>query len=621
MQNTTKAGAEMTMEGIGLQLEPDSARKAIVAAARRIAERDGAEALTPETVAEEADCAPEAVRAEFADSNALQLAVVTDDLEELASLMRASADGGHTSDAHSPSPADAELSLKEIQQAIGVVLGDAPDSFEQDFAADTDQVPDAFPDEIPDEPETQVAPHLQLCEAPNSPGAPDSQSIAVSIAELERNMARLEARPVDAWLERRLRVFERTLADIETRMEKVERDSAASISVANDGFKALEEHVEAALKSVTEQADDSGQRQGELRLYINDLSRRLSLVEARRGTDPVESPAPAEWAMPQHEDACEAPPSTDDEAVAADAGTSESGSENYLDAARRAARSAAAAAEKPKRKRLVALHFPEKIVLSLSRRTLHLITSILGAVVLLLMAGTLLKGQAAAPAAAAVAPQAFQMSPDARVVALARAHDPGAALIVGLKFLNGDGVARDLPSAVYWLRVAAKGHEPVAEYWLGTFYERGLGVAENRAQAMQWYEAAATAGNVKAMYRLGVAEVEGWNGEPDYAQGAKWFQAAARLGVVDSEYNLGVLYERGEGLVQSFANAFTWYAIAAGQGDFGSKARLDVLASQLAASDVEAAQKAAAAFSPAIPNTAANEAPTVLAVAQTMKVR
>jgi hypothetical protein len=82
-----------------------------------------------------------------------------------------------------------------------------------------------------------------------------------------------------------------------------------------------------------------------------------------------------------------------------------------------------------------------------------------------------------------------------------------------------------------------------------------------------------------------------------------------------------VLYERGEGVVQNFSRAFTWYAIAAAQGDAGSKARLDTLASQLAAADVGAAQKAAAAFSPRIPNSASNAAPTVLAVAQAMKAR
>ncbi|MDE2164654.1 MAG: SEL1-like repeat protein, partial [Alphaproteobacteria bacterium] len=583
MQGTTKAGAKMTMESVALHLEANSAREAIVAAARRLAERDGTEALTREAVGEEAGCTPEAVRAHFADDGELQLAVVADDMAELAALMRAGTESKAdlAADDLSPPPADQELSLKDIQQAIGVVLADAPGDFEQDFAADTDEVPDAFPDDAVAELETQTAQPSKLRKREETPpsGTQEPLSIASSIADLERNMARLEARPVDAWLERRLRVFERTLADIEARMEKVEHDSAASIAAASEGFKALEERVEAAIASVTARADDSDQRQGELRLYTNDLSRRLSLVEARRENDPGESPAPVVPAVWENDDVSEAPPATDDEVGAADSVPVEAGTENYLAAARRAAKSAAAAAAKPKRSRFDALRFPSKVVLSLSRRTMRLVVSVLGLAVVLLAAGAMLKGQAAAPAFAAVAPQGALLSPDARVVALARAHDPRAALIVGLKFLNGDGVASDLPSAVHWLGVAAKGHEPVAEYWLGTLYERGLGVAKDRGRAMQSYEAAAKAGNVKAMYRLGVAEVEGWNGEPDYVEGARWFQAAAGLGTVNAEYNLAVLYERGQGVVQSFSRAFTWYAIAAAQGDAGSKAQLDAVAS------------------------------------------
>ena len=628
MQNNTGAGAEMTIESLGLHQESNLVRKAVVAAARRLAERDGAEALTPEAVAEEAGYAPEVVRADFADTCELQMAVVADDLAEMAAQMRATDHkGGPASDEVAPPSVDAELSLKDIEQAIGVVLADLPDDFEQDFAADTDEVPDAFPDDALEEPELQAARHSRLRrpEVTNPSGVQDPQSLAARIAELERNMTRLEARPVDAWLERRLRVFERTLADIETRMEKTEQESAAALSTANDGFKTLEEGIDAAIKSMTARADGSERHQvtaaADLRHYVSDLSSRLSLVESRREYDSGAWPVPAAPAMPEDEDEGEALSAVSDAVAPADAPSREPGTENYLDLARRAAKCAAAAAAKPKPGPLAALRFPRKVVLSLSRRTMRLVVSALGLVVVLLAGGAILKEQAASPAVAAVAPQAAFLSPDARVAALAKAHNAKAALIVGLKFLNGDGVASDLPSAVYWLGVAAKGHEPVAEYWLGTLYERGRGVAQDRDRAMQWYEAAAKAGNVKAMYRLGVADVEGWSGEPDYAEGAQWFQAAASLGMVDAEYNLAVLYERGDGVAQSFSHAFTWYAIAAAQGDAGSKARLDALASQLAAADVDAAQKAAGAFSPHIPNSASNTAPTVLAVAQAMKAR
>lgn len=619
MHDTTKAGVEMAVESIGLNLEANSVRKAIVAAARRVAERAGADALTPDAVAEEAGCTSDTVRADFADTGELQLAVVADGLSELAALMKRAAVGDGNVEQNDEAVAPAGISLKEIEQAIGVVLGGGLEDLGQDFAADTDDVPDAFPEDAVAEPATARPGRLKLseCDAPEylPQNVQDNQSVAASIAELERGMARLEARPVDAWLERRLRVFERTLADIEARMEKLEYDSTAAHSAANDSFKTLEERVEAAVKSTDTRVEENERHQDELQLYVNDLSGRLSRVEVRRENFASERPAIAIPVMPEIEGQDgDNPQAPSESAEVADVPPPAlHGPESYLDAARRAANCAAAAAAKPKRRRPIVIRFPRQVVLSLSRRTMRMITSLLGLVVLLFAAGVMLKGQE--PAVAAVRPQALLLSPDARVVALARAHNPKAALIVGLKFLNGDGVASDLPSAAYWLGVAANGHEPVAEYWLATLYERGLGVPKDRALAMRWYEKAAEAGNTKAMYRLGVGYAEGWNGEPDYAEGGEWFDAAAKLGVVDAEYNLAVLYERGDGVVQSFSHAFTWYAIAAARGDAISKERLDTLASQLAPSDVEAAQKAAAAFVPATPKVVANIAPTVTAVA------
>ncbi|MDE2466811.1 MAG: SEL1-like repeat protein, partial [Alphaproteobacteria bacterium] len=200
-------------------------------------------------------------------------------------------------------------------------------------------------------------------------------------------------------------------------------------------------------------------------------------------------------------------------------------------------------------------------------------------------------------------------SVDARVVAMAKAGSAKAELVAGLKLLNGDGTATDVPSAAYWLRKAALQNQPVAEYWLATLYERGRAVPKDLTQAMQWYAKAATAGNAKAMYRLGVAYAEGWAGTPDYVAAAKWFSAAAQYGIIDAQFNLGVLYERGSGVPMSLKNAFTWYAIAAAQGDAQSKARLDVLAAHMSSSDVQAAQAAASAFKVLTPPPADNDAP------------
>ncbi len=467
--------------------------------------------------------------------------------------------------------------------------------------------------------------------------AVDPDDTAAAIAQLQEAIARLEARPVDTWLERRLRVFERTLADIEARMEKTERDSATALSTVSSGFKALEERFSETLNHAGRGTDDIEQRHraavSDLRMYVKDLSGRLGAVETSlsRALESADSPVALQTpAYDRFEEEEESPADQDP-----DAGTTqqepravrEVQGENFLATARRAANSAAAEAERsPTRNPLSLLKMPSAKApgLSISRRALQLVAGILTLIVALIVASIALRGGAdrvTVPVAPAVSRPVAQApgdaSPDSRVAALAKAGNARAELVVGLKLLNGDGVESDVPSAAHWLKASAVQNQPLAAYWLGTLYERGRGVAKDRAKAMQWYTRAAQSGNAKAMYRLGVGYAEGWNGETNYADAAKWFTAAAKLGVIDAQYNLAVLYERGSGVPQGFTNAFKWYAIAAAQGDSESKSRINSLAGQMPAQDVARAQAEAAAFQPAQPRPDANQAPTVADVAAT----
>ncbi len=196
-----------------------------------------------------------------------------------------------------------------------------------------------------------------------------------------------------------------------------------------------------------------------------------------------------------------------------------------------------------------------------------------------------------------------------RLTALANGGNAKAETIVGLKYLNGDGVAVNEAQAAKWLERAAESGEPVAQYRLGTLYESGKGVAADPAKATHWYQAAAMQGNRKAMHNLAVAFAEGTGTKKDMNEAARWFSKAASLGLADSEFNLAVLYERGLGVPQSLLDAYKWYAIAAAQGDSESKARIEALATQLSADDRAAAQHAADTFKPAAADPRANVPP------------
>lgn len=196
---------------------------------------------------------------------------------------------------------------------------------------------------------------------------------------------------------------------------------------------------------------------------------------------------------------------------------------------------------------------------------------------------------------AAASPQA---SPLDRLTALADAGNANAELLLGLKLLDGDGIAINEAEAAKWLERAANQNVPVAAYRLGTLYERGHGVPADPVRAVQWYATAAKAGNRKAMHNLAVAYANGTGVTKDLVVAAQWFTRAANLGLANSQFNLAVLYERGMGVPQSLLDAYKWYAIAAAQGDAESKARIDALATQLSPEDKAAAQKAVASFQP-----------------------
>jgi localization factor PodJL len=218
-----------------------------------------------------------------------------------------------------------------------------------------------------------------------------------------------------------------------------------------------------------------------------------------------------------------------------------------------------------------------------------------------------------APAAnAPTPPQQAEAKPATaldKLTAAANAGNAKAEMLIGLKYVDGDGVPANEAEGAKWLQKAASQNEPVAAYRLGTLYERGKGVTADPAKATKWYQVAAQAGNRKAMHNLAVAFAQGTGVQKNFAEAARWFSKAAALGLSDSQFNLAVLYERGLGVPQSLLDAYKWYAIAASQGDTESKNRIDALGTQLSADDRAAAARSAQMFKPQALDRRANATP------------
>ena len=89
-------------------------------------------------------------------------------------------------------------------------------------------------------------------------------------------------------------------------------------------------------------------------------------------------------------------------------------------------------------------------------------------------------------------------------VLLAHALDGNATAQykLGVMYLEGDGVARDLAKAVKWWRKAAEQGDVMAQYLLGVMYNLGLGVTEDEEEAARWFREAAEQGHAEAQFNL-----------------------------------------------------------------------------------------------------------------------
>jgi TPR repeat protein/DNA-binding transcriptional regulator YbjK len=599
-----------------------AARAAILEAGRRVAAREGVAELSLTAVATEAGFGQSTVFGYFRNKDELLLAILADDLAELAALMRDGAavdrDRSYVDDSGNADVA-----------SMSYDTGSTDESYEREVAAPAD----ADVHVVASERRTSLALVREAVFANSEPAS----SFDGETDEVSREEHSDASRPrVDAWLERRLRVFEHTLSVVERRLKETESSATRSLGLSEDGMKTLLARVEAfeqqqseTVQVLRERLAETEHRQrgvtAEMRAAMNDAATRIEMLESARRADQQrlrDNGATGE-----------------NEAASAPAEPSQSGQphapqeqETYFAAAQRAASAAAVLVEmdrKPAKaspwrgfaRRRVLLRRGHYVIAGCAA----VLAFVLGAFVAFYVGearGHELAAALAHPKQTHVAkPRPLHKRPapvkDAsaapldRLTALAEAGNPKAELIVGLKYLHGEGTAPDQPMAAQWIRRAAEQHEPMAQYWLASLYEQGNGVVADSAEAVRWYEAAAGQGNRKAMHALGVAYAEGRGTQKDYSEAARWFAKAAALGLVNSEFNLGVLYERGLGVPQSLLDAYKWYAVAAAQGDAESRARIEALKTQLKSDDIAAAERAAENFRPQVADRDANNAPAI----------
>jgi TPR repeat protein len=192
------------------------------------------------------------------------------------------------------------------------------------------------------------------------------------------------------------------------------------------------------------------------------------------------------------------------------------------------------------------------------------------------------------------------------LVQSAQLGDAKAERDLGLRYLLGNGIDISESEAARWLMQSAYQGDATAEYWLGSLYAGGKGVPADAFQAKHWYEAAAKKGNVKAMHNLALAQFQGQGMPKDTPSAVLWFTKAAEYGLRPSQYNLGNLYEQGNGVSRNLVEAYKWYSVAAAHGDKDADVRLTAVSGQLKPDELSQAKQLVSSFKPMTQDPSAN---------------
>lgn len=112
------------------------------------------------------------------------------------------------------------------------------------------------------------------------------------------------------------------------------------------------------------------------------------------------------------------------------------------------------------------------------------------------------------------------------MISLANEGIPSYQCMLGYKYLDGDGVAKNVPEAVKWFKLAAGNGDVYAAYTLGRTFHAGDGIPQDYAEAMKWFLLAAEMGDANAQFRVAEMYQTGAGVEKDYVAAYAWLSLA-----------------------------------------------------------------------------------------------
>jgi len=130
-------------------------------------------------------------------------------------------------------------------------------------------------------------------------------------------------------------------------------------------------------------------------------------------------------------------------------------------------------------------------------------------------------------------------------------------------YRTGQGVARNVQTALHWYRRAAKQASIRAQYELGQIYDKGDGVRPDPVRAMRWYQLAFRQGRLTdAAFAMGMMYYRGHGVLKDVSEAIAWFRRAAKRGHACAQFLMGGVYQEGFAVERDKVEAYKWYTVA-----------------------------------------------------------
>ena len=108
----------------------------------------------------------------------------------------------------------------------------------------------------------------------------------------------------------------------------------------------------------------------------------------------------------------------------------------------------------------------------------------------------------------------------------------------------------------------AESGDPEMQGVLGVMFLKGVGVKRDLKQARKWLRTAAINGDAYAQFYLGLVLISGEDEPENIPEGVKYFRMAAEQGYSDAQGILAMAYrDGGKGLAPDPIQAFTWFSV------------------------------------------------------------